>query len=43
MVDKEYDYNPLEEMTTLYLFLKDIEVKYKNAYSPPLVNQCSKT
>jgi len=32
MVDKakEYDYNPLKEMTTLYLFLKDIEVKYKN-------------
>ena len=32
MVDKakEYDYNHLKEMTTLYLFLKDIEVKYKN-------------
>jgi len=27
---KEYDYNPLREMVTLYLFLKDIEVKYKN-------------
>ena len=27
---KEYDYNPLKEMTTLYLFLKDIETKYKN-------------
>jgi Transposase and inactivated derivatives len=25
---KEYDYNPLKEMTTL--FLKDIETKYKN-------------
>ena len=25
---KEYDYNPLKEMTTLYLFL--IETKYKN-------------
>ena len=32
MVDKakEYDYNPLKELVTLYLFLKDIEVKYKN-------------
>ena len=32
MVDKakEYEYNPLREMVTLYLFLKDIEVKYKN-------------
>jgi transposase len=32
MVDKakEYDYNPLRELVTLYLFLKDIEVKYKN-------------
>jgi len=27
---KEYDYTPLKEMTTLYPFLKDIEVKYKN-------------
>ena len=27
---KEYEYNPLREMVTLYLFLKDIEVKYKN-------------
>jgi hypothetical protein len=45
MVDKakEYDYNPLKEMVTLYLLLKDIEVKYKNTYSPFLVNQCSKT
>jgi len=33
MVDKakEYDYTPLKEMTTLYPFLKDIEVKYKNS------------
>ena len=32
MVDKakEYDYNPLRELVTLYLFLKDIETKYKN-------------
>ncbi|QXJ33914.1 Transposase [Saccharolobus shibatae] len=32
MVDKakEYEYNPLRELVTLYLFLKDIEVKYKN-------------
>ena len=32
MVDKakEYDYNPLKELVTLYLFLKDIETKYKN-------------
>ena len=35
---KEYDYNPLKEMTTLYLFLKDLEVKYKNTISPLLVN-----
>ena len=27
---KGYEYNPLREMVTLYLFLKDIEVKYKN-------------
>ncbi|ACP34644.1 transposase IS116/IS110/IS902 family protein [Sulfolobus islandicus L.S.2.15] len=27
---KEYDYNPLKELVTLYLFLKDIETKYKN-------------
>ncbi|ADX82095.1 IS110 family RNA-guided transposase [Saccharolobus islandicus] len=27
---KEYEYNPLRELVTLYLFLKDIEVKYKN-------------
>ena len=35
MVDKakEYDYNPLKEMTTLYLFLKDIETKYKKRIS----------
>ncbi|WP_016732456.1 IS110 family RNA-guided transposase [Saccharolobus islandicus] len=32
MVDKakEYEYNSLRELVTLYLFLKDIEVKYKN-------------
>ncbi|QIW23545.1 IS110 family transposase [Sulfolobus sp. S-194] len=32
MVDKakEYEYNPLRELVTLYLFLKDIETKYKN-------------
>ena len=32
MVDKakEYDYNPLRELVILYLFLKDIETKYKN-------------
>ena len=32
MVDKarEYEYNPLRELVTLYLFLKDIEVKYKD-------------
>jgi hypothetical protein len=28
---KEYDYNPLKEMTTL--FLKDIETKYKKRIS----------
>ena len=40
MVDKakEYDYNPLKEMAILYIFLKDIEVKYKNTISPLLVN-----
>ncbi|QXJ35505.1 hypothetical protein J5U22_02052 [Saccharolobus shibatae] len=29
MVDKarEYEYNPLRELVTLYLFLKDIEVR----------------
>ncbi|MBB5255184.1 transposase, partial [Sulfurisphaera ohwakuensis] len=27
---KEYEYNPLKELVTLYLFLKDIEVKYEN-------------
>ena len=27
---KEYDYNPLRELVILYLFLKDIETKYKN-------------
>jgi hypothetical protein len=45
MVDKAkgYEYNLLKEMTTLYLFLKDIEVKYKNTYSPLLVKQCLKT
>ncbi|BFI74641.1 IS110 family transposase [Sulfurisphaera ohwakuensis] len=32
MVDKakEYEYNPLRELVTLYFFLKDIEVKYEN-------------
>ncbi|QXJ28703.1 Transposase [Saccharolobus shibatae B12] len=32
MVDKakEYDYNPLREIVTLYLFFKDMEVKYEN-------------
>ena len=27
---KEYNYNPLKELVTLYVFLKDLEVKYKN-------------
>ena len=27
---KEYEYNPLRELVTLYLFLNDIEVKYRN-------------
>ncbi|MCH4816854.1 MAG: transposase, partial [Saccharolobus sp.] len=27
---KEYEYNPLREVVTLYLFLKDIEVRYMN-------------
>ena len=27
---KEYEFNSLRELVTLYLFLKDIEVKYKN-------------
>ena len=27
---KEYEYNALRELVTLYLFLKDMEVKHKN-------------
>jgi len=27
---KEYNYNPLKELVTLYVFLKDLEAKYKN-------------
>jgi transposase len=35
---KGYEYNPLREMVTLYLFLKDIEVKYKNRLKRALLN-----